>query len=141
MARSSSSGDGRAANQASRISASSASEVLRSESASTLASFHLRAPSAVWASTHRAARIPWTLLAAIEAPVPVQHATTACSARPSATSRAAASEAQAQSSRSSGVERAVQERLVAAGAQLLDDGAGHAGVLVGGDGDPHRALP
>ena len=44
---------------------------------------------------------PATLLAAIEAPVPVQQQTTAWSARPSATSRAAASEAQAQSSRSS----------------------------------------
>ena len=56
---------------------------------------------AVWASTQSAARMPGTLLAAIEAPVPVQQATTAWSARPSATSRAAASDAQAQSSRSS----------------------------------------
>ena len=41
-----------------------------------------------------------TLLAAIDAPVPVQQQTTACSARPSATSRAAASTHHAQSSRS-----------------------------------------
>ena len=55
---------------------------------------------AVAASRHSAARTPSTLLAAIEAPVPVQQQTTPCSARPSATSRAAASEAHAQSSRS-----------------------------------------
>ena len=36
-------------------------------------------------------------------------------------------------------ERAVRERLVAAGAQLLDDGVGDARALVGGDGDPHEA--
>ena len=59
-----------------------------------------RAPCAVAASAHSAARTPGTLLAAIDAPVPVQQQTTACSARPSATSRAAASVAQAQSSRS-----------------------------------------
>ncbi len=128
-------------NQASRISESTASEVVRRESASTFASFHLRAPSAVWASPHSAARIPATLLAAIEAPVPVQQQTTACSARPSATSRAAASEAQAQSSRSSLGERAVQERLVAALAQRLDQRGGHAGALVAGDRDPHLAVP
>ena len=49
---------------------------------------------------HSAARIPATLLAAIDAPVPVQQATIAWSARPSATSRAAASLAHAQSGRS-----------------------------------------
>src|SRR5919197_1937924 len=91
---------GAAANQASRISCSSASDVARRLSASTFASFHLRAPSAVGASPHSAARTPSTLLAAIDAPVPVQQQTTAWSARPSATSRAAASEAHAQSSRS-----------------------------------------
>ena len=100
FARSSASGDGSAENQASRISASTASEVVRSDSASTLASFHLRAPAAVSASPHSAARMPGTLLAAIDAPVPVQQQTTAWSARPSATSRAAASDAHAQSSRS-----------------------------------------
>jgi hypothetical protein len=55
------------------------------------------------------------LFAAIDAPVPVQQQTTAWSARPSATSRAAASEAQAQSSRSpSAILRAIpalKERL------------------------------
>ncbi len=75
-------------------------EVSRRLSASTLASFQRRAPSAVGASRQSAARTPGTLLAAIEAPVPVQQATTAWSARPSATSRAAASLAHAQSSRS-----------------------------------------
>ena len=44
--------------------------------------------------------VPDTLFAAIDAPVPVQQHTMPCSARPSATSRAAASLAQAQSSRS-----------------------------------------
>src|SRR5437764_196549 len=49
FARSSSSADGAAENQASRISRSSASLVARSDSASTLASFHRRAPDAVTA--------------------------------------------------------------------------------------------
>src|SRR3954454_841126 len=101
FARSSGASLGVPANHASRISASSASEVARSESARTLASFQARAPAAVAASAHSAARIPATLLAAIDAPVPVQQQTTPCSARPSATSRAAASQHQAQSSRSS----------------------------------------
>src|SRR3954453_11011843 len=91
---------GRPSNQASRISASSGSLVRRSDSASTFASFHLRAPRAVSASSHKAARTPATLLAAIDAPVPVQQQTTPCLARPSATSRAAASLAHAQSARS-----------------------------------------
>src|SRR4051794_3537738 len=101
FARSSGASLGVPANHASRISASSASEVARSDSARTLASFQARAPAAVAASAHSAARMPVTLLAAIDAPVPVQQQTTACSARPSATSRAAASQHQAQSSRSS----------------------------------------
>ena len=88
------------ANHASRISSRSAGEVVRSESARTFASFQRRAPSAVGASAQSAARIPPTLFAAIDAPVPVQQQTTAWSARPSATSRAAASEAHAQSGRS-----------------------------------------
>src|SRR3954469_17750693 len=91
---------GSALNHASRISSSSAELVRRSDSASTLASFHLRAPRAVSASSQSAARTPATLLAAIDAPVPVQQQTTPCCARPSATSRAAASLAQAQSARS-----------------------------------------
>ena len=49
---------------------SSASEVARSDSASTFASFQRRAPSAVCASPHSAARTPATLFAAIDAPVP-----------------------------------------------------------------------
>jgi hypothetical protein len=44
--------------------------------ASTLASFHRRAPRAVSASVHSAARTPATLLAAIDTPVPVQQHTT-----------------------------------------------------------------
>src|SRR3954471_181870 len=100
LARSPASSLGPAANHASRISASSASLVARSESASTLASFQRRAPWAVAASAHSAARTPSTLLAAIEAPVPVQQHTIACSARPPATSRAAAAQHHAQSARS-----------------------------------------
>src|SRR5215212_4689951 len=50
FARSSSSAEGAASNQASRISSSSAGEVVRNESARTLASFHLRAPAAVAAA-------------------------------------------------------------------------------------------
>ena len=68
---------------------SSASEVARRLSARTLASFHRRAPSAVWASPHSAARTPATLLAAIEAPVPGPAADDPLLGRPSATSRAA----------------------------------------------------
>src|SRR5581483_8689255 len=100
LARSSASSLAAAANQASRISRSSASEVERRLSARTFASFQCRAPAAVAASAQSAARMPGTLFAAIEAPVPVQQQTIACWARLSATSRAAASLAQAQSSRS-----------------------------------------
>ena len=64
---------------------------------------------------------PGTLLAAIEAPVPVQQQTIPCSARPSATSRAASSHAHAQSARSPRLERAVRDRLVAALAQLVHE--------------------
>ena len=91
-------------------------------------------------SLHRAqsaARTPATLFAAIEAPVPVQQQTTACSARPSATSRAAASRGPGPVVALVVVERAVQQRLVAAAAQLLDHGLGHASPLVGGHGDSH----
>jgi hypothetical protein len=35
----------------------------------------------------------------------------------------------------------VEQRLVAAGAQLLDHGARDARVLVGGDGDAHHGEP
>jgi len=37
-----------------------------------------------------------------------------------------------------GGQRAVQQRLVTAVAQLRDHGPGHTGVLVGGDRDAHR---
>src|SRR6478609_12004682 len=97
LARSDTSVDGLASNQASRISVSSARDVERSDSASTFASFHRRAPSAVGAYKHSAARTPGTLFAAMLAPVPVQQHTMPASARPSATSRAAASDAHAQS--------------------------------------------
>ena len=100
FARSSSSALGAVANHASRISPSSACEVARRLSASTFASFQRRAPAAVAASRHSAARTPATLLAAIDAPVPVQQHTMPCWARPAATSRATASDAHAQSHRS-----------------------------------------
>ena len=86
-----------------------------------MASFQRRAPAAVAASAHRAARIPVTLLAAIEAPVPVQQATIACSARPAATSCAARAEHQAQSCALVLGQGAVEQRLVTAGAQQLDE--------------------
>ena len=69
--------------------------------------------------------------------MPVQQQTIACSARPSATSRAAASLAQAQSSRSSSARAPVRERLVAALAELLEERLGDAHAFVGGDGDLH----
>ena len=53
---------------------------------STFASFHFRAPAAVAASVHSAARTPRTLFAAIDAPVPVQQNRTAVSAAPLPTS-------------------------------------------------------
>src|SRR3954451_22549438 len=87
-------------NHASRISSNNGSLVRLSDNASTFAAFHLRAPRAVSASSHNAARTPATLLAAIDAPAPAQQQTMPGSARPSATSRAAASDAHAQSSRS-----------------------------------------
>ncbi len=52
------------------------SAVARRLSAKTFASFHFRAPRAVSASAHSAARMPGTLLAAIDTPVPVQQHTT-----------------------------------------------------------------
>jgi hypothetical protein len=64
--------------------------------ASTFASFHLLAPAAVSASPHSAARTPFTLLAAIETPVPVWQKTTPASARALATAWATSSEALAQ---------------------------------------------
>src|ERR1700752_3649690 len=144
LARSSDSPLGADSNHASRISSNSASEVARRLRASTLASFHLRAPAAVAASPHRAARIPGTLLAAIEAPVPVQQATIACSARPSATSRAALSPAPpAAASRRLARPRpvvalgvavgAVEDRVMAPAAQLLGQDPGDPGQLIGGD--------
>src|SRR5919202_1367252 len=72
---------GRLSNQASRISLSTGALVARSDNASTFASFQRRAPRAVSASPHRAARTPATLFAAIDAPVPVQQHTTAWSAQ------------------------------------------------------------
>ena len=84
--------------------------------------------------------MPGTLLAAIEAPVPVQQQTTAWSARPSATSRAAASEAQAQSSRSPRRARREQDRSWPRFSQLLGERLGDPDPLVCGDRDPHVSL-
>jgi hypothetical protein len=53
------------------ISLATSSVARRALIASTFASFHSLAPLAVWASKQRAARTPFTLLAAIETPVPV----------------------------------------------------------------------
>ncbi len=58
-------------NHASKISFATAVDVLLRLSANTFASSHMRAPFAVSASQHRAARTPGTLLAAI-VPAPVQ---------------------------------------------------------------------
>src|SRR5262249_42486636 len=59
-----SSSPGGVANQASRISLATASEVARRLIASTLAAFQMRAPRAVSASAQSAARTPGTLFAA-----------------------------------------------------------------------------
>ena len=115
----------RAANQASRISASTASEVAAQREGEDVGVVPLAGARGGLRRRRTARRgCRRTLLAAIEAPVPVQQATTAWSARPSATSRAAASEAHAQSSRSSGSSAPCSERLVPAGAQLLDERRG-----------------
>src|SRR5438067_6049506 len=78
-------GSGSVARNASTISRATVGDVRRSPRARTLASFHRRAPRAVSASVHRAARTPSTLLAAMDTPVPVQQHTTPRSAWPSAT--------------------------------------------------------
>src|SRR5260370_13523650 len=69
-------------NHESRISFAMAVDVLLRLIANTFASSHMRAPFAVSASQHRAARTPETLLAAIVTPVSVQHKTTPWSAPP-----------------------------------------------------------
>ena len=73
-------------NHASKISFATAVDVLLRLIAKTLASSHRRAPFAVSASQHRAARVPGTLLAAIVTPVPVQQKTIPWSALPLLTS-------------------------------------------------------
>src|SRR5437868_13522434 len=76
---------GPVSSQASTISLATASGVDRRLTASTLASFQRRAPLAVSASAHKAARTPATLFAAIETPVPVQQNRTPCWQAPDAT--------------------------------------------------------
>ena len=58
-------------NHASKISCATVSEVVRKLMHNTFARFHSRAPFAVSASWHNAARIPGTLFAASATPVPV----------------------------------------------------------------------
>src|SRR5262245_8534659 len=82
---SASSASGPVVRNASSISSASEGDVSLSPSASTLASFHRRAPAAVAASVHSAARTPGTLLAAIDTPVPVQQHTTPAATSPPAT--------------------------------------------------------
>ena len=84
------------ARKASSISLATDTEVSRRPIASTFASFQRRAPLAVSASVHRAARTPWTLLAAIDTPVPVVQQTTPSSALPSVTARPTAAPAAGQ---------------------------------------------
>src|SRR6266516_1062385 len=79
-------GSGSVANHASSSSWATSGVVSRSPMTSTLASFHFRAPAAVAASVHSAARTPGTLFAAIDAPVPVQQNRTPVSISPLATS-------------------------------------------------------
>ena len=130
---------GAAANHASRISSSSACDVVRRLSASTFASFHLRAPSAVCASAHSAARMPGTLFAAIDAPVPVQQQTTRLvGAALGDVARRGLARPRPVGALAVG-QRAVGQRLVAARAQRLDDRVGDAGPLVARHRDPHRA--
>ena len=131
LAASSGSALGSPANQASRISSSSASLVVRSDSASTLASFHLRAPAAVSASAHSAARTPSTLFAAIDAPVPgpAAHDALVGAALGHVARRGLAGPGPVVALAVG--QRAVQQRLVAERAQALDNGVGHARALVG----------
>src|SRR5437870_5273830 len=83
VARSASSGA--VSSHASQISFATATGVARRLITRILASFHFRAPLAVCASPQRAARMPGTLLAAIDTPVPVQQKSTPCSHAPDAT--------------------------------------------------------
>ena len=84
---------------------------------------------------------PPTLLAAIDAPVPVQQQTTrlvgAALGHVAGGGLAGPGPVVALAVR----QRAVQQRLVAAAAQLLHHGVGDARALVGGHGDPHREQP
>jgi len=73
-------------NHKSRISFAMGVDVHLRLIANTFASSHMRAPFAVSASQHRAARTPGTLLAAIVTPVPVQQKTIPWSALPLLTS-------------------------------------------------------
>jgi hypothetical protein len=81
-------GSAGAENQASRISLATISEVPRRLMQRTLAWFQARAPRAVSASPHKAARIPGTLFAAMDTPVPVQQKSTPWSATPVTTDSA-----------------------------------------------------
>ncbi len=72
-------------NQLSRISLVTTSAVSRMERQSTFALFHSRAPRAVSGSAHKAARMPGSLLAAKQTPVPVQQSKMPSSASPATT--------------------------------------------------------
>src|SRR5437870_2611397 len=80
-----------AENQASRMPLAASSDVLARLRQRTFAWFQARAPRAVSASAQSAARIPGSLFAAIDTPVPVQQKSTPKSDLPSATRSATAS--------------------------------------------------
>ena len=118
------------ANQASSISWATSGLVRRRPITSTFASFQRRAPAAVAASVHSAARTPRTLLAAIDAPVPVQQKSTAVSDR-------AGRDELADGAADLGPllvvagERPDELDLVAARHEIGDDRVGERGPLVG----------
>ena len=96
----------------------------------TFASFQRRAPSAVAASVHSAARAPRTLLAAIEAPVPVQQKRTAVSTAPVATSSPTV-EADLGPLLVGPGRRPDEPDLVTPRHEVRGDGVGERGLLVG----------
>ena len=131
---------GPAANQASRISPSSGSEVARRLSASTLASFHVRAPAAVAASAHSAARIPCDLVGGDRRARPGPAADHGLLGTPLGDVARGRLRGPRPVVALGVAERTVHEDLVAAAAQLRHDGVGDSDPFVGGDGDAHGSM-
>ena len=129
-------GSGSVPNHASSISCASCGLVRRRLITRTFASFHFRAPAAVSASVHSAARTPVTLLAAIDAPVPVQQNSTPVSVAPVATDSPTRRTDLGPLLRFAG-RRPDQHDLGPAVHEIVPYGVGQGGALVGSEHDSH----